>query len=284
MKRSLAIVTIVLFLAAGSRAVKINVGGEEIEGTWQDGRIVATNYWSNGRELYWMPLVVVPLKGGSEWAAALQLKFAMGKEPVKPGGIHGLHGFAYDMDGQLSFPEISSTNRVDMSATTDNTRIVVMVWPNGPAYYTTNSGRLWRVYDESGTYDFPLTSGPDGDGGFYAKATIHRAAAAHKTNSPPTNSLPRTYVVAADPDGRRVAFELNSRIAAPALTISPIPEGVIVSWPAGSKGFVLQHKSNLSASDWIDMTNEVVAVGLENRVFVAPPTTNDFFRLRNGSP
>ena len=293
MKRSIAIVTLALVFDVGSSAVPIRIGDEVIEGTWLNGKIVATNYVARSNVLYALPLTIVPIKAENvpkelaenEWGAALQLMFAMGDKPVKPGGVHALHGLAY-MAGPLNFAEISSTNRVDMYATTDNTRIALMVWPNGPVYYTTNSGALWRVYSDSGTFNFPLTSGPDGDGGFYATTTIHASVTPRKNaNSPPkTNSPPRTYVVAADPDGRRVAFELNVRVPAPALTITPIPEGVIVSWPAEDKPFVLQHKSELFKGDWTDLTNAVTMVGSENRVFIAPPKTNDFFRLRSGAP
>lgn len=55
---------------------------------------------------------------------------------------------------------------------------------------------------------------------------------------------------------------------------------VIVSWPASATGFTLQQNNDLAAPNWLSVTNSVSVIGGQCRVMVAPPTGNQFYRLK----
>jgi|SRR5215471_8442450 len=54
---------------------------------------------------------------------------------------------------------------------------------------------------------------------------------------------------------------------------------VVVAWPAPSTGFSLQQNPAVGTTNWSGVTNNVLVVGSENQVIIAPPAGNRFFRL-----
>jgi hypothetical protein len=55
---------------------------------------------------------------------------------------------------------------------------------------------------------------------------------------------------------------------------------VVIAWPAPSTGFSLQQNSSLGTANWLSVTNIPVAIGRDNQVTLAPPSSgNTFFRL-----
>ncbi len=57
---------------------------------------------------------------------------------------------------------------------------------------------------------------------------------------------------------------------------------VVISWPAPSSGFSLQQNGVANnGGGWLGVTNQIVVVGAENQVIIAPPIGNKFFRLRS---
>ena len=55
----------------------------------------------------------------------------------------------------------------------------------------------------------------------------------------------------------------------------------IIAWPAPSTGYALQSNTNLSTTNWANVTNTVNVVGNENQVIVSPPAGNRYFRLNH---
>jgi hypothetical protein len=65
-------------------------------------------------------------------------------------------------------------------------------------------------------------------------------------------------------------------------TVSAIhspPGSLLVSWPAGASGWILQECSDLSLGNWANSTRTVNIVGNQKQVIVTPLTGMAFFRL-----
>jgi hypothetical protein len=211
-------------------------------------------------------------------------------------GITGLHGFLY-MAPDLGIPGIAQTNRVDVAASSDRTKIVVTLVDIGQIYSSTNSGMTWTLFTAPGKYDFPLTSGPDGMGLSF-QVTIYPSAEdlmignlpapSYATGGPPaTNSQPKKlvphnwYAVASAPDGRKLVITDSVSNEAPVLSIVHSSDGLVVSWPSAFKGFILQASADISTTNWDDVADAVTIAGENNQVLVSPAVANKFFRLRS---
>ena len=208
----------------------------------------------------------------------LQLMVHLGKGEVY-GGYDGMRGLAY-MANDWKTPGLLQTNIVDIFATSDHKRIVVMVEENGPIYNSTNSGLTWKTITRPGYYEFLLTMDKGEDSGYYAAATIHPAS----QNPFPVNTFTNWYARAINPDGSQLILTGNFVQAAPALNIHPSASGLTVSWPSQFTNYVLQMNNDLSGTNWLTMTNPVTVNGLENQVIVSPAHAHDFFRLVSHSP
>ena len=57
------------------------------------------------------------------------------------------------------------------------------------------------------------------------------------------------------------------------------PGTLMLAWPAGATGWVLQESADLSPGGWVDSTRTVNVVGAQNQVIVSPLTGSSFFRL-----
>jgi len=192
------------------------------------------------------------------------------------GKVSGLHGRIYmARRHDWKTPDLEQTNRVDMLS--GGSRIVVMVWDNGPIYSSTNSGMTWTVINTPGEYQFRLTIGPKG-GGMLATATIYPSAANQSTTASPASSW---YAIGSTPNGSKLVLTGDVSQPAPALNITQSDGGVVISWPAAFTGFVLQENNDFTSTNWADVTNSVNVVGGENQVFISSPAGNNFYRLRS---
>jgi hypothetical protein len=69
-------------------------------------------------------------------------------------------------------------------------------------------------------------------------------------------------------------------VAQPSVSLSPgAPGTLMISWPAGASGWVLQECTDLSLGDWADSGRLVNVVGNQKQVTITPLTGNGFFRL-----
>ena len=55
----------------------------------------------------------------------------------------------------------------------------------------------------------------------------------------------------------------------------------VVAWLTSSTVWTLQSNTNLTTTNWVNVTNTVNVVGSENQVIISPPAGNKYFRLSN---
>jgi hypothetical protein len=81
-------------------------------------------------------------------------------------------------------------------------------------------------------------------------------------------------------DGFWAFIAAVSTPGAPTLRIwLTITNTAILTWPATSTGFSLQHKLGFGSANWTDVTNTMHIVGSENQVIVMRPLEAEFYRL-----
>ncbi|MEQ1854162.1 MAG: hypothetical protein ABMA01_21535, partial [Chthoniobacteraceae bacterium] len=59
----------------------------------------------------------------------------------------------------------------------------------------------------------------------------------------------------------------------------PAPGSLLLAWPNGATGWILQESPDLSEGSWLNSTRTVNVVGSEKQVTVSPSTGRRFFRL-----
>ena len=75
-------------------------------------------------------------------------------------------------------------------------------------------------------------------------------------------------------------FALNLP-ASPPLSIQHTPtNAVVISWPAPSTGFNLQQNTNVSSTNWVNVTNTPIITDGLKQVIVSPPAGTRFYRLK----
>jgi hypothetical protein len=281
-----------VFVTAGDdlRTNQLMIGGTAVDSKVVDGKIVGDKWIVVSNSLIRVHAEITPLQGPpdapevnssskDDSEPSLRLMVATGDGPINSSGVKGLHGLIY-MASDWGTPGLAQTTRVDIFATDDKTRIVVMVRDNGPIYSSTNSGMAWTVINTPGKYQFPLTSGPDG-GGFYAEATLYPSP---KNQTPTNTPVSNWYAVGSAPDGSKLVMTSDSSQPAPVLSITLSGNVVIVSWPSSFTGFILQQNGDLTATNWVDVTNAASVVGEQNQVIMSPTNSNNFYRLKSQSP
>lgn len=272
--------------ASELRTNQLMIGDTAVESVETNGTISGDKWIVVSNTLIQVHVEATPLDGPTnapgdlaiknESKPCLQLMMATGDGPTKPGGVKGLHGLVY-MASDWRTPSLGRTNRIDILSTEDKTKIVVMVRDNGPIYSSTNSGMTWTIINTTGTYEFPLTSGPEG-GGFYAKTTIYPSS----TTQPLANSTATNwYAVGLAPDGSKMVVTGGSSQETPVLSITQSSNITFVSWPVVFKEFHLQKNNSLTSTNWIDVTNSVVVVGEENQVTIPGISNSVFYRLKS---
>jgi hypothetical protein len=69
-------------------------------------------------------------------------------------------------------------------------------------------------------------------------------------------------------------------VALPALALSrPDADTLLVTWPAGATGWILQESSDLSLGSWVETSRPIVIADGHSQVTVSPLTGRGFFRL-----
>ena len=281
-----------VFVSVGAdlRTNQLMIGDTVVDGIVSNGTISGDRWMVISNTLVRFHAEVTPINSPSsanskdDSEPTLRLMFNLGHGPTKDrstmhGGVKGLHGLLYMAKG-VNTPHLTQMSRVDVFSTADKMIIVVMVRDNGPIYSSTNSGMTWTVINTPGTYEFPLTSDSDSDR-YFAKATLYPSPENQTTtNLPPSN----WYAVGSAPDGSKLVMIGNSSQPTPVLSIKNSGNAAIVSWPSNFTGFILQQSSDLTATNWVDVTNSVNVVENENQVIISTVIGNNFYRLRSQSP
>ncbi len=276
--------------AADLRTNQLFIGDTAVKSTVSNGTIIGDRWMVISNTLVRIHAEVTPIDGPAradskdDSEPVLRLLFRLGQGPTKDkstmhGGVHGLHGLLY-MSKDLNTPHLDQMSRVDVFSTEDKAIILLMVRDNGPIYSSTNSGMTWAVITQPGTYEFPMSADSDSDV-WLAGATIHPSPENQGlTNLPSLN----WYAVGSDPDGNKLVMTGGSSQPSPVLSIKYSGEMATVSWPSNFTGFILQQSGDLTATNWVDVTNVVNVVGNQNQVTISPVAGNNFFRLKSQSP
>lgn len=67
---------------------------------------------------------------------------------------------------------------------------------------------------------------------------------------------------------------------APVLTVRRTGSGgVIISWPSGSTGFILQQNANTGTTNWSNFIGSTNDDGTNKSITIGSPSGNEFFRL-----
>lgn len=158
-------------------------------------------------------------------------------------------------------------------------------------YFSTNSGGSWTLVN---TNSGQVASSADGTKLVIGGVSIYTSSDSGLTwasNSAPVSDIPNFSRIASSADGCKMfAVRYGSPgiwtcqiVPASTLNInSSASTGAVLSWLMPSTNFVLQQNSDLTTTNWADMTNTPVLnlTNLQNQVALPLPVTNAFYRLK----
>jgi hypothetical protein len=163
-------------------------------------------------------------------------------------------------DGGTSWTLTSApTNALSsLACSADGTKLVAAA--DGAVYLSTNSGAAWALSETPAGYWQVVASSADG-GNILAAALGGPIATLQTPPDPPL--LPH-----------------------PMLSIGRSGAGLSLSWLVPSSSFVLQQSSDLTLTNWMDLTNQPTLNfnNLHSAVSLTPPSANTFYRLKQKQP
>ena len=176
-----------------------------------------------------------------------------------------------------------------IASSADGTRLVAS--SGGGAYVSTNSGGSWTLVS---TNSGQVASSADGTKLVIGGRSIYTSSDSGLTwvsNSAPVSDLPNFSRIASSADGCKMfAVRYGSPgiwtcQIAPASTLninSSASTRAVLSWLVPSTNFVLQQNSDLSTTNWTDVTNTPTLnlTNLQNQVILSPVGSNAFYRLK----
>lgn len=188
----------------------------------------------------------------------------------------------------------SPTNHIlSLAVSADGKKLIAGTFP-GPIYISTNSGISWMPTITPVTNWFFVASSADGG------RLIGAARAGGGVNGPiyTSSDYGVTWVsnhianllwsgVACSADGGELLATypnyifMSKTTVSPQINITPTNGNLTVSWIIPSTNFVLQQKSDLTAANWVSLTNTPTLnlTNLHNEVVLTPTNSNGFFRL-----
>jgi hypothetical protein len=196
-----------------------------------------------------------------------------------------------------------------VASSADGARLIAASGPDTssdfipPIYTSTDSGATWITNNMPGKFWQGVASSADGNrlvavaqGGIIYTST--NCGATWILNSFPDPSAV-LWSVASSADGGKLAAGVNGvfsgiyvddgggiytcqTIPAPVLNITPSSGNLALSWIIPSTNFGLQQNSDLTTTNWMDVTNAPTLnlTNLQNQVILSPPGSNVFYRLK----
>ena len=184
-----------------------------------------------------------------------------------------------------------------VASSADGTKLVAGVGGvgdiTGPIYKSSNSGATWTRTSAPIDAWSSLASSADGTklvagvGRGDITGLVYFSFDSGATWTP--SSVPRDYwnFLAMSSDGTKcVAVVLNGGIytSAPDQALSTLTSSdgrMVVAWSASAPGFRLQQNSDLTTTNWTDVTSAPTVTNLQNQLILVPaPTGNNFYRLK----
>jgi len=167
------------------------------------------------------------------------------------------------------------------NAVTTNSALISQVRyePINPVLLLTNETYYLGAFSPSGGMVIHAYYPEDGPGYVNMAPEIQLDMAVGSTN--PSFSFPDD--MSNSPGSAILApnFKFQDGIAPPILNISLTSNDVLISWSATYTSLALQENSDLTTTNWMDVTNSVNVVGGENQVLMSSPAGNNFYRLKS---
>lgn len=187
-----------------------------------------------------------------------------------------------------------------VASSADGVRLIAASGPDTssdfipPIYTSTDSGATWITNNMPGKFWQGVASSADGNrlvavaqGGIIYTST--NCGATWILNSFPDPSAV-LWSVASSADGGKLAAGVGfgggiytcQTTPAPVLNIIPASSNLAFSWVVPSTDFVLQQNSDLTTTNWTDVTNTPTLnlTNLQNQVILSPSGSNAFYRLK----
>jgi hypothetical protein len=159
----------------------------------------------------------------------------------------------------------------------EDKRRIVFARDSGPIFFSENTGASWRNINQPGQYEFTLSTTP--------KGTVMVAALSF-TNSSTANiadekmATKNWYSVVSAADGSKLVLTGGPSQSTPVLSIANSGNIMLISWSATFTGFILQQNSDLTTTNWANVTNTVDRVETQFVVTLPVAGSNNFFRLK----
>lgn len=190
-----------------------------------------------------------------------------------------------------------------LASSADGTKLVATSQGNGsggPIFISTNSGLNWTASSAPVTNWVGVASSADGrtliaaSGGASALGSVYLSTDAGASWQPTNNlhahwssvaiSADGTKLVAAENGGHIHTLQLSPVTLSPSLAIRPSSTNIVVSWPVPSMSFTLQQSTDVTSSNWLNVTTVPVlnTLNLHNELTV-PSLGNSYFRLSSSS-
>ena len=225
-------------------------------------------------------------------------------------------GYDSNVGGQVDGAIYVSTNSGDswtqtsapselwsgVASSADGTRLVAVarhgstVWGEtaGGIYVSTNSGDSWTQTSAPSEYWNSVAASADGtklvaSGNEYGAGKIYTStdSGANWTS----NDVPNLdwVSVASSADGNKLLAITGGQVyaaqsaPAPWLSLQPSAGRLTLSWTEPSENFALQQSADLTATDWMEVTNlpTLNLTNLQNQVMLSPSNRCSFYRLKN---
>ena len=187
-----------------------------------------------------------------------------------------------------------------LASAADGTRLVAVSQGNGsggPIFISTDSGLNWAPTTAPVTNWVSVASSADGrtliaaSGGSSALGRLYLSTDAGATWHPTNTLLAHWSSVAASADGSKLlaaengghihTLHLSPVTLSPSLYIRPSGTNTVISWLVPSLSFTLQQNTDVTSSNWINVTAAPVlnTTDLHNEVTVPSTLGNAYFRL-----
>ena len=199
---------------------------------------------------------------------------------------------------QTSAPLDLSTGWNALASSADGTRLAATIgatsWPTGPGpiYTSRNAGGTWFATGSPISHWSSIACSADGIKLVAAGVGgVHTSTASGATWTWITNiaATPRASVASSADGGNLVAAVNGGGIYTrqftpePVLNITSASNNLVLSWIVPSMDFVLQQNSDLTTTNWADLTNKPTLnlTNLQYQVSVSLTNGRSFYRLRH---
>jgi hypothetical protein len=160
----------------------------------------------------------------------------------------------------------------------------------GGIFISTNSGATWTQTTAPNNYWESVACSADGmkivaSAEEFAPATTLWISRDEGTTWQSTSFPDSRSAVASSGDGNRL-FAALSNIGIyswrwqPTLTMALSNQKLLASWPSASSGEILQHNSDLTTMNWVDLTNSITTTNGMSQTLISLGDGTDFYRVK----